>query len=365
VREAGIKLTIYFNERDRAGDGFLADALFDVYERHQMHTSVLLRGVEGFGAQHHLHTDRLLTLSENLPAVSIAVDTRARIERALPEVTRIATRGLISLERAELVSGRDLVELSISGDRQRAVKLTLYGGRSVRAEGRAGYVAAVDLLRRSGAAGASVLLAVDGTLHGRRNRARFFGRNARVPLMLLTMGAASGLESALPELVGLLDDPVATIERVQICKSDGVMLSAPEAVPETDPSGLPIFLKLMVHAEEQAKLDGHPLYRELVRRLREAGAAGATVLRGVRGFYADHEPFADRVLSLSRNVPVHVIVVDTPTNMQRWWPIVDAATRDSGLVTSELVPASHTLKSDRAPRLKLAATVHKPGLPRE
>jgi Uncharacterized ACR, COG1993 len=33
--------------------------------------------------------------------------------------------------------------------------------------------------------------------------------------------------------------------------------------------------------EEQAKLGGHPLHVELVRRLREAGAAGATVLRGV------------------------------------------------------------------------------------
>ena len=43
--EPGIKLTTYFEERDRVADRFLADALFDVYERHAMHTSVLLRGV--------------------------------------------------------------------------------------------------------------------------------------------------------------------------------------------------------------------------------------------------------------------------------------------------------------------------------
>ena len=34
-----------------------------------------MRGVEGFGAKHHLRTDRLLTLSEDLPLVSVAVDT--------------------------------------------------------------------------------------------------------------------------------------------------------------------------------------------------------------------------------------------------------------------------------------------------
>jgi PII-like signaling protein len=356
VREPGIKLTTYFSERDRSGDRFLADALFDVYEHHEIHTSVLLRGVEGFGQHHHLQTDRLLTLSENLPAVSIAIDTRARVERALPEILNVTSHGLISLERAELVSGADMSGLTLPDDPARAIKLTVYGGRSVRAAGQAGYVAAVDLLRRSGASGASVLLGVDGTLHGERRRARFFARNAEVPLMLLSMGEANTLGPALSGVADLLDDAVATIERVQICKSDGRTLSEPHAIEEKDASGLPIMQKLMIHAEEQAKVDGHPLYRELVVRLKEAGASGATVLRGIRGFYAHHEPFADRLIELRRNVPVHVIVVDTPGNVQRWWPIVDRATRDAGLVTSELVPAAHAFASERRLQLDLAAT---------
>ncbi len=340
MREPAIKLTTYFSERDRSGGRFLADALFDAYEHHEIHTSVLLRGVEGFG-HHPLHTDRLLTLSENLPAVSIAIDTRERIEHALPEILSVTPHGLISLERAELVSHDDISRLVLPDDPDRAIKLTVYGGRSVRAGGRAGYVAAVDRLRRSGAAGASVLLGVDGTLHGERQRARFFARNANVPLMLLTMGDARTLGPVLPGIVELLDDAVATIERVQICKSDGQALSEPHAIEEHDESGFPVLQKLMIHAEEQAKVDGgHPLYREAVVRLKEAGAAGATVLRGIRGFYADHEPFADRLLELRRNVPVHVIVVDTPDNIQRLWPTVDQLTRDAGLVTCELVPAT-------------------------
>jgi PII-like signaling protein len=356
VNEPGIKLTAYFSERDRVGDRFLADALFDVYEHHQIHTSVLLRGVEGFGQHHQLQTDRLLTLSENLPATSIAVDTRERIEHALSEVLAVTNHGLISLERAQLVSGEDLQSLRLPDEPERAIKLTIYGGRSVRADGQAGYVAAVGLLRTAGAAGASVLLAVDGTLHGERQRARFFARNANVPLMLLAMGQAEALSSAVGGLSELLSEPVATVERIQICKSDGALLSEPRGVPEKDDSGLPIWQKLMVHAEEQAKVDGHPLYRVLIRRLREAGAAGATVLRGIRGFYANHEPFADRFFSLGRNVPVHVIVVDTPGNIERLWPIIDELTANAGLVTSELVPASHAFASEADARLALAQT---------
>jgi PII-like signaling protein len=352
----GIKLTTYFAERDRAGSSFLADALLDVYERHRIHTSVLLRGVEGFGQHARLQTDSLLTLSENLPAVSIAIDERDRIERALRGVLDVATHGVISLERARLVTGDDLGRATLADDPGQGIKLTLYGGRSVRTDGRAGYVAAVDVLRSAGAAGASILLAVDGMLHGERQRARFFARNANVPLMLLAIGTAASLTSALPDLRGLLTDPVATIERVQICKVDGMRLSEPLAVSETDHSGLPVWQKVMIHAEEQSKVDGHPLHRELVRRLREAGAAGATVLRGARGFYANRDVFADSLLSLRRNVPVHLVVVDTPGNTRRLWPIIDEATRETGLVTSELVPASHAFPADAPPDLKLAST---------
>ncbi len=357
MNEPGIKLTTYFSERQRSGGQFLADALFDLYERHRMRTSILLRGAAGFGQHHHLHTDRLLTLSETLPAVSIAIDAHERIERALSDVTELVGHGLITLERARVITGTGFGDLeTLAGGDGRATKLTLYGGRSVRANGQTGYIAAIDLLRQAGVAGASVLLGVDGTLHGERRRARFFARNAGVPLMLLAVGEWERFASVLPRLAAVIADPVATIERVQICKLGGVLFSEPHPVAERDPSGLPIDLKLMVHAAEQSRYGRHPLHAELIHRLREAGAGGATVLRGVRGFYGDREPFADRLLSLRRNVPVHVVVVDRPSAFERWWPIIDEVTREDGIVTSELVPASHLFRSGTERRLQLAAT---------
>ncbi len=98
-----------------AAEGFLADALLELYGRHRIHTSVLLRGADGFGVHHRLHTDRLLSASENLPAVSIAVDTSERIEAALPDIQALASgAGLITLEHALL-----LTRLILSGSRHR------------------------------------------------------------------------------------------------------------------------------------------------------------------------------------------------------------------------------------------------------
>src|SRR4051794_5558940 len=182
VNEDCLKLTTYYGERERAGGGFLADAFTAIYARHELQTSLVMRAVEGFGAKQHLHTDRLLSLSEDLPLVSVAVDTRARIEAALAEVSALRFQGLVTLERARLLTGTvGAVELPW-GD-SAATKLTVYVGRGERAAGRPAYEAVVALLRERGIAGATVLLGVDGTAHGVRERARFFGRNAAVPLM--------------------------------------------------------------------------------------------------------------------------------------------------------------------------------------
>jgi PII-like signaling protein len=152
---------------------------------------------------------------------------------------------------------------------------------------------------------------------------------------------------------------VATLERVQICRSRGLPTTPPRRVRERDDAGMPVWQKLMIHAEEQARHAGHPLHVSLIRRLREERAAGATVLRGVRGFYGDNPPFADRFLSVQRHAPVHAVIVDTPPNIERLWPTIEELTRESGLVTSELVPAvhapgaarEHALHGDRRARL--------------
>jgi PII-like signaling protein len=336
------KLTIYFGERDRCQDRFLADALLDVFGRHRLQASVLLRGAEGFGINQQLRTQRLLTPSEDLPVVGVAVDTRERIAAVVPEITPLVGDGLVSLERARMVTEPAPIDVSRLTDGPHETKLTVYCGRAQRANGRPAFVEIVELLRRHGVAGASVFLGVDGTVAGARQRARFFARNANVPLMIISVGSGEAVARAANELCRLLERPLMTLERVRVCKRDGELLAEPRHPPAQDAAGLPVWQKLMVYAGEYAKTDGRPLYVELIRRLREAGAPGATALRGIWGYHGDHAPHGDRLLSLQRHVPMLTVVVDTPANAGRWFEIVDELTRETGLVTSELVPAAQT-----------------------
>jgi PII-like signaling protein len=338
VNEDCLKLTTYFGERDRVNGGFLADALLDIYERHALQTSVLLRGTEGFGIKHRLQTQRLLTLSEDLPLVSVAVDTRERIEATLDEVSAVVGRGLMTLERARILTGR-VGEVSLPVELNEATKLTVYCGRQERTNGRPTYLAVVDLLHRRGIAGATVLLGVDGTAHGIRQRARFFGRNAEVPLMVVSVGDGERIASVLRELGRMLSRSLMTLERVRVLKRDGERRAEMQPLPPLDESGLGRWQKLMVYASEQAHYEGHPLHVALVHRLREENAAGATALRGIWGYHGDHAPHGERLWALRREVPVLTVLVDTPQNARRWFEVVDQVTADTGLVTSEIVPA--------------------------
>jgi PII-like signaling protein len=329
-----LKLTSYFGERDRANGGFLADAFTEIYVRHELKASLVMRGVAGFGHKHHLRTDRLLTLSEDLPIVSVAVDVRDRIERALADVERLRFDGLVTLERARMVT-RD----SRVAEPGESTKLTVYLGRQERIGNRPAYVAVVALLRRRGIAGATVLLGVDGTVHGSRERARFFGRNQQVPLMVIAVGDTEQVSAVVPELSSVLTRPLITLERIRVCKRDGQLRARPTELPQTDPSGLGVWQKLMIYAGEQSRHGGRPLYQELIRALRKAGAAGATSLRGIWGYHGDHEPHGDRLFQARRRVPVVTVVVDSPQRTRQWFEIVDEITDETGLVTSELVPA--------------------------
>jgi PII-like signaling protein len=336
-----LKLTAYFGERKRAEHGFIAEALLDLFDRRAVATSILLRGMEGFGLKHHLRSDSSLTLSEDLPAVAIAVDTRDRIDAMLGEAAALCGDGLLTLERARLHTTNDEA-VSAPENLGEAAKLTVYLGRQERVSGVPAYAAVCELLRRRGMSGASALLGVDGTVRGRRARATFFGRNADVPIMVVAVGSSACIAQVLPDLEHLLREPLITLERVQVCKRDGELLSTPHPLPGTDEHGLALWQKLVIYTSESQLHHRQPIHRYLTRRLRQAGAAGATTLRGIWGFHGEHAPHGDRTWQLGRHVPTVTIVIDSPERTAAWFEIVDEVASEHGLVTSEMVPALRT-----------------------
>jgi PII-like signaling protein len=79
---------------------------------------------------------------------------------------------------------------------------------------------------------------------------------------------------------------------------------------------------------------GRPLYEAIVRRVRDEGLAGATVIRGVEGFGASSHLHSARILRLSEDLPLVIEIVDTEEHIRRILPILDEMIGD-GMVTVE------------------------------
>ncbi len=65
--------------------------------------ATVLRGPMGFGRSHHLHNANILRLSLDLPMIVEIVDTPDTIQEFLPELRKMMQRGLITIERAQII----------------------------------------------------------------------------------------------------------------------------------------------------------------------------------------------------------------------------------------------------------------------
>jgi uncharacterized protein len=106
IEGAGLLIRIYIGESDHWHGKPLYQAIVELLRERGLAGATVLRGIEGFGAKAHLHTTRLLRLSEDLPVLIEVVDQEDRIRAILPELDAMVGDGLITLEKVEVIAYR-------------------------------------------------------------------------------------------------------------------------------------------------------------------------------------------------------------------------------------------------------------------
>lgn len=97
---------------------------------------------------------------------------------------------------------------------------------------------------------------------------------------------------------------------------------------------------LRIFVGESDRFGHRPLYEEIVLKAREAGLAGATVLRGVMGFGRNSILHTAKILRLSEDLPMVIEIVDSLEKVEAFMPQLDEMIKD-GLVTLEEVKVVH------------------------
>ncbi|WIX75449.1 DUF190 domain-containing protein [Amycolatopsis carbonis] len=105
-------------------------------------------------------------------------------------------------------------------------------------------------------------------------------------------------------------------------------------------------LRTLIFLGEDDTWNHKPLHHEIVKRAREAGLAGATVLHGCEGFGTTSRIHTDEILSLTEDLPIVVIIVDAEDKVRAFLPALDELIANGTVLLDEV----EILRYEGAPR---------------
>jgi len=102
----GKLLRVFIGEADKWQGKPLYEEIVLLAKKNGMAGATVIKGFLGFGCKSHMHTAKLLRLSEDLPIIIEIVDSEEKITQFLPLLDEMVKEGLITLEKAQVVMYR-------------------------------------------------------------------------------------------------------------------------------------------------------------------------------------------------------------------------------------------------------------------
>ncbi|MGA3006475.1 MAG: DUF190 domain-containing protein [Opitutaceae bacterium] len=99
-------LRVFIGESDRHSGHPLYEAIVLKARELGLAGATVLRGAMSFGASSHLHTNKILRLSTDLPLVVEIVDTEEKINAFLPVLDGMMGGGLVTIEKVRVIQYR-------------------------------------------------------------------------------------------------------------------------------------------------------------------------------------------------------------------------------------------------------------------
>ena len=103
IPEDGKLLRIFIGEQDKWHHQPLYEAIVHLAKKEGLAGATAIKGFMGFGCKSHMHTAKLLRLSEDLPIIIEIVDSEEKIQKFLPILDEMVQEGLITLEKATVI----------------------------------------------------------------------------------------------------------------------------------------------------------------------------------------------------------------------------------------------------------------------
>jgi hypothetical protein len=100
--EEGMALRIFIGETERHKGKALYEQIVLKAKDLKLSGATVVRGLMGFGADSHMHTAKLLSLSDNSPIVIEIIDSEENLNKFLPFLDEVIVEGMVTVEKVKV-----------------------------------------------------------------------------------------------------------------------------------------------------------------------------------------------------------------------------------------------------------------------
>jgi len=225
--EAGkaIKVSIYLSEgAARHGVSTYATVLDFLFFR-GVSGATVLKGIAGFGADHHIHTTSSVEIAERLPLKIEFIESEEKVNELLPKLEELVGSGMIELQETRVAKPAQVSQtksapppehVKIEG---KARMMQIYVGESDKWDGKPLHEALVRAMRANDLAGATVNRGIMGFgAHGRIHKRGPFYLSHDASLTITVVDTEEKLRAFLPVVDRMVQEGMVVLSDVEIIK---------------------------------------------------------------------------------------------------------------------------------------------------
>ena len=220
-----VKVSIYLSEGSaRHGVSTYATVLDFLFFR-GVSGATVLKGIAGFGADHHIHTTSSVEIAERLPLKIEFIESEEKVNELLPKLEELVGSGMIELQETRVAKPAQVSERKTAQPAEhvriegKARMMQIYIGESDKWDGKPLPEALVRAMRANDLAGATVIRGIMGFgAHGRIHKRGPFYLSHDATLTITVVDTEEKLRAFLPVVDRMVQEGMVVLSDVEIIK---------------------------------------------------------------------------------------------------------------------------------------------------
>lgn len=220
-----VKVSIYLSEGSTHHGVSTYSTILDFLFFRGVSGATVLKGVAGFGADHHLHSSSTIAISDHLPLKIEFIETREKVDQLLGKLEDLAGSGMIELQETTIAKPAEVSEskkmppsehYKIEGE---AKMMRIYVGESDQWKDKPLYESLVRAMRAHDLAGVTVYRGILGYgAHRRVHKENALHLSHDSSIMLSVIDTEKKLKDFLPVVEQMVQEGLVVLSDVEIIK---------------------------------------------------------------------------------------------------------------------------------------------------